>query len=121
MKELKTYLRVNSTFSAISGLTMLVLFESLNRLFNISNTYVFPIIGGCLILFAAFVWFVTTRKLASKPLIKVITILDLLWVIGSFMIVLFGLFNLSKTGNTVIVIVAIWIAFLAYKQMRYNK
>lgn len=121
MKELKKYLTINSIFSAISGLTMLVLSESLNRLFNISNTYVFPILGGCLLLFAAFVWFVATRKLASKPLIKVTTILDLLWVIGSFLIVLFGLFNISATGNIFIVIVAFWITFLAYKQMKYNK
>ena len=121
MKELKTYLTVNSIFSAISGIAMLVFPERLSQLFNINNAYVFPIIGGCLLLFAVFVWFVASRKLANKTLIQIITLLDILWVIGSFLIVFFELFNLSKTGNIIIAVVAIWIAFLAYKQIKNIK
>ena len=121
MKELKKYLTFNSLFSAISGLTMLLLSSKLNDLFNIENSYVFPIIGANLLIFSAFVWYVSTRQLTNKMLIMTITILDLFWVVGSFGIVLLGLFDISKTGNILISIVAIWIAFLAYKQFKNNK
>ena len=120
MKELKKYLTINSIFSAISGLTMLLFSSNLNKLFNIDNVYVFPIIGGNLLIFAAFVWFVSSRQLTTKILVTTITILDALWVVGSLAIVSLGLFDLSQDSNILISIVAVWIAFLAYKQFKYN-
>ncbi|TAG58525.1 MAG: hypothetical protein EAZ27_01485 [Cytophagales bacterium] len=116
MKELKKYLTINAIFSAINGLTMLLFSSNLNKLFNIDNAYVFPVIGGNLLFFAAFVWFVFSRQLKNKILVTTITTLDALWVLGSFAIVVFSLFDISKTGNILIIVVAIWIAFLAYKQ-----
>ena len=121
MKELKKYLIINSIFSAISGLTMLLFSNRLNELCNISNDYIFPIIGANLLVFSAFVWYVSNKKLTNKILVNIISLLDLLWVLGSFVIVGFGLFNISKEGNILISIVAIWIAFLAYKQFKNNK
>lgn len=121
MKELKKYLFINSLFSALSGLTMLLTSEILNDLFNINNPYVFPIIGANLLVFSAFVWYVSNKQLTTKILVNIISILDLLWVFGSFLIVGFELFNISKIGNVSISIVAIWITFLAYKQFQYNK
>jgi hypothetical protein len=121
MKELKKYLTINSIFSAISGLTMLLFSSSLNNLFAIENAYIFPIIGANLLFFSAFVWYVYNKKLTNIILVNLISILDLLWVLGSFAIVGFGLFNISKLGNISISMVAIWIAFLAYKQFTNNK
>ena len=120
MKELKKYLTINSIFSAISGSTMLLFSSNLNKLFNINNVYVFPVIGCNLLFFAAFVWFVFSRQLTNRILVTTITTLDLLWVLGSLVIVSLGLFDLSQDGNILISIVAVWIAFLAYKQFKYN-
>jgi hypothetical protein len=120
MKELKKYLTINSLFSAISGLTMLLFSSRLNDLFNIENSYVFPIIGANLLIFSIFVLYVSSKQVTNKILVNTITILDLLWVAGSFAIVLLGLFAISQTGNILISIVAIWIAFLAYKQYKNN-
>lgn len=120
MKELKKYLTINSIFSAISGLTMLLFSSNLNKLFNINNVYVFPVIGCNLLFFAAFVWFVFSRQLTNRILVTTITTLDLLWVLGSLAIVGLGLFDLSQNGNILISIVAVWIAFLAYKQFKYS-
>lgn len=121
MKELKKYLTINSIFSASSGLIMLLFSSWLNELFNISNDYIFPIIGTNLLVFSSFVWYVSKKRLTNKILLNIISLLDLLWVLGSFGIVVFGLFNISKEGNISISIVAIWIAFLAYKQFKNNK
>ena len=116
MKELKKYLIINSTFSAVSGLAMLILSSNLNELFQIDNIYVFPFIGVNLLFFAAFVWYVSSKQLTNKTLVTTITILDILWVLGSLVIVSLDLFDLSKVGNILIGVVAVWIAFLAYKQ-----
>jgi hypothetical protein len=120
MQELKKYLTINSIFSAISGSTMLLFSSNLNKLFNIDNVYVFPIIGSNLLFFSAFVWFVFSRQPTNKILVITITILDTLWVLGSLAIVSLGLFDLSQQGNILISIVAVWIAFLAYKQFKYS-
>lgn len=121
MKELKKYLTINSIFSAISGLTMLLFADKLNDLFGLQNAYIFPIIGGNLLLFAAFVLFVSKKKLSNKSFVSTITILDLLWVLGSTAIVFFDLFDISEIGHILISLVAIWIAFLTYKQFQNNR
>lgn len=118
MRELKKYLAINSIFSALSGSTMLLLSNYLNELVNIANMYVFPAIGLNLIVFAAFVWYVSRKQLDNKILVMTITVLDVFWVIGSTVIVLLGLFDLSSSGYILIGSVALWIAFLAYKQFK---
>jgi hypothetical protein len=115
MNPLKKHLKMNSVFSAIFGMIMLVFSNKLNTIFGIYNSYIFPIIGLNLILFSAFVWFVSLKQLTNKLLIKLISGLDALWVIGSIIIILFNPFELSKMGHIIIGIIANWIAFLGYK------
>jgi hypothetical protein len=121
MKQLKLYLKINYLFSAITGLTMLLLPNSLNKIFAIHNTFVFPTIGVNLLIFSAFVWFVSRKQLSNKTLVTIITGLDIIWVLGSLLIIMFGLFGLSNVGNILTAMVAIFIAFLAYKQLLHNK
>jgi cobalamin synthase len=82
MKELKKYLTINCAFSAISGMTMLLLSSKLNSLFDIDNVYIFPVIGANLLIFSAFVWYASSRQLTNKMLVTTITILDLLYPSG---------------------------------------
>jgi hypothetical protein len=119
--KLKVYLTVNSIFSAKSGIIMLIFSNGLNIIFGINNSYVFPIIGLNLILFSAFVWFVYRKHLTNRLLVHIISGLDVLWVIGSLLIIFLKLFDLSKTGYIIIGIVGIWIGFLGYMQFINNK
>lgn len=121
MKQLKTYLTINSIFSALSGFIMIFFRSELNELFAILNIYVFPFIGFNLLAFSAFVLFVSIKKPSNKILVRAIAILDLLWVLGSFIIIALGLFGISTTGKFLMGIVAIWIGFLAYKQYKHSK
>ena len=121
MKELKKHLTINAAFSAISGLAMILFSERINELFNISHPNLFPFIGANLLFFAAFVWFVSLKQLSNKTLVTTITILDVLWVLGSLLIVIFAPFGISSIGNLLITLVAAWIAFLAYKQHLNSK
>ena len=118
MNELKKYLTINSLFSGVCGIIMLVFSTGLNSFFDIQNEYTFLIIGLNLIVFSIFVWFVSRKQLTNKLLINLISGLDALWVLGSLITILFGLFNLSRNGYFLIGTVAIWIAFLGYKQFK---
>ena len=120
MAKLKKYLIVNSFFSGLTGLVMLLLTSYLNTLFGITNEYVFPIIGLNLLIFSGFVYFVSLKQINNKVLVNLISGLDALWVLGSVLILMLGLFNISETGNIIIGVVALWIAFLGYKQFRNN-
>ncbi len=116
MKELRKYLLINSIFSFASGIIMIVFPKWLAKLFGIVNALVFPILGINLIVFAGFVWYVSNRYPKNKLLVTIIIVLDCLWVAGSLMIVGLRFFDLSHTGYIITGIVALWIAFLAYKQ-----
>lgn len=121
MNKLKTYLRINSVFSLLTGVIIahysgaLLVYFNIN---NVSNQYLFDIIGLNLIVFSLFVWYVSTKQLQNTFLVKLISFLDILWVLGSFVIVVFQLFNLSNSGYITITVVAIWISFLAYNQLK---
>lgn len=120
MNILKKYLSMNSGFSALTGLIMLFLTKHLNQFFQIDHPYVFPIIGINLLIFSAFVWYVSRKQLQNKMLVDLISGLDALWVLASFSIIIFDPFHLPKIALFVISIVAIWIGFLAYKQYQNN-
>jgi len=121
MNKLKTYLTLNSCFSAICGTTMLLFTKGLNSFFNIDNNYIFPILGLNLIIFAGFVWYVSRKQLSNKLLVNIISGLDALWVIGSLAIISFGIFGLPGRANILIGIIAIWIGFLGYRQFKNNR
>lgn len=121
MKKLKIYLLINSAFSGISGLAMVLFSDFVNQIFKISNPYVIPVIGVNLLVFSLFVWYVSYRHLDKSFLIKMISFLDALWVAGSFIIIAMGLFDLSATGYILIAVVAVWVGFLGYVQFKYNK
>jgi hypothetical protein len=119
MKTLKTYLRINAIFSLLSGILMAHYSDELLKFFGIfNNKFVFDIIGLSLIVFTLFVWYVSTKQLQNVMLVKLISFLDILWVLGSLVIVVFQLFGLSSNGYILISVVAIWIGFLAYKQLK---
>ena len=121
MVILKRYLTINSIFSAVSGIIMLLIPDQLNSTFGINNPYVFPIIGLNLIVFSVFVFYVSRRQITNRTLINLISGLDALWVLGSLLIIILGLFDLSKIGHIIIGVVAVWIAFLGYNQFKNSR
>ena len=120
MSELKKYLSINSLFSGLSGIVLIFLNDWLCVFFGVDNKLIFPIIGINLTVFSAFVWYVSRNQITNKALVNLISGLDVLWVVGSLAIISFNLFNLTSNGNILIGIVAIWIAFLGFKQIQNN-
>lgn len=121
MNALKKYLVINGLFSVLSGVGMILFRLKLQILFNVINPYIFPVIGFLLLIFVFFVFFISKYGRQNPKWVSVISILDIMWVIGSLVIVFFKLFDLSITGYILISVVAMWVGFLAYKQIVNNR
>lgn len=116
MNLLKTTLTANAVFSAFSGMLLAVFPDRFTQLFEIENALVFRVIGVILLLFAGFV-FSQTKKYDNK-LVKFIISQDILWVVGSALLVLLQPFGISVTGNYMIAGVAVVILLFAIGQMQ---
>lgn len=114
--KLKTALLANATFSSISGVTMLLFSNWISELMGIPNKWVLPIIGGGLLFFASTIVYQATRDSINSNPVKLIILQDLLWVVGSLVILVFGLFDLTIVGKILIAIVAVAVADFAFLQ-----
>ncbi len=114
MNILKISLGSNAIFSFVSGLLLIVLHQSIAGWFEIENTAVFWIIGIGLIYFSATIlWQLRTPK--TKGILFII-IQDLIWVVGSIIILLTNPFDISELGNQLITIVGFIVFFLSIGQ-----
>lgn len=116
--KLKTALLANATFSSISGVAMLLFSNWIAELMGIPNKWVLPIIGGGLLFFASTILYQATRVTINSNQVKLIIAQDLAWVIGSTIIIVFGLFDLTLVGCILIGIVSGVVMLFAYLQIR---
>jgi len=120
MKNLKSYLTTNFIFTGIIGILILSFNESfLMDYLGLTNSTFLYFIGAGLIFFSAFIYYVIKHRFSDNKLIYIISILDSLWVLGSFAITFFDLFNIKSQSYPLINIVALWIGFLATGQFYY--
>jgi hypothetical protein len=120
MKNLKSYLTTNFIFSGISGILILSFNESfLMDYLGLTNSSILYFIGAGLIFFSALIYYVIKYRFSDNKLIYIISILDSLWVLGSFAITFFDLYNIKSQSYPLINIVALWIGFLATGQFYY--
>jgi hypothetical protein len=121
MKSLKNVLLINAVSSGATGVGLIVFARTVADLFGTSQSQAFTGVGIFLVVFAAGVLYEGIQK-SPRPLqVYTIITLDVLWVIGSFAIVLPQLFNLSVIGYIAITAVALWVAAMAYLQIREVK
>lgn len=111
-------LKSNATFSILSGCILLFSSSFVSQLFEIDQSTVFKIIGGMLIGFAIFVFGVSTIKPPSRIFILIIILLDILWVIGSLILIVTNVFDISNSGLWIIGIIAFIIFLFAYLQIK---
>ncbi|MGB0369406.1 MAG: hypothetical protein ACPGD8_08365 [Flavobacteriales bacterium] len=114
--SLKTALLANATFSSLSGIGMLLFSNWLSEIMGITNKWVLPVIGSGLILFAITIVYNATRPSISANQVKLIIAQDLAWVIGSLVVIIFGLFNLTTIGYLLVGVVTVAVADFAWLQ-----
>ena len=118
MNILSIALKANALFSATSGITLILFHTSIASIFGVQNAMPFWIVGIMLVLFATTVYLEARQTPKRIRPVKFIIIQDLLWVLASFVIIAFHLFNLSIAGYWIIAIIAIIVGSFAYAQWR---
>ena len=118
MKTLKNILLINALSSGATGLGLIVFASFLAPLFGVSVLEPFWIMGLFLVLFAGIVFYQSGRNPISPKGVTFIITLDILWVITSFVIVIFQLYDLSILGYILIGAVALWVAGMAFFQAK---
>jgi len=122
MKNLKSYLTTNFIFSGISGILILGFNESfLMNYIGLVNSLILYIVGAGLILFSLFIYYVIKKRFDDNRIIYIVSTLDSFWVLGSFAITFFDLFNLNPQSYPLINMVALWVGMLATGQFYFLK
>jgi len=118
MKTLKNVLLINSLSSGATGLGLVAVPGLLANLFDTYSSMPFIGTGVFLLVFAGMVLFESRKSSLSPYWVRLIIILDTLWVVGSLAIVLTKAFDLSGLGYLLIGVIALWVALMAYLQFQ---
>ena len=104
MNNLQMSLAGNATFSSLSGLGLIFLHQKIAELFHLENTTVFWVLGIGLLFFAITI-LIQIKKQNRKGVLFIIG-QELLWVVGSLLLLILNPCSISSFGNIAIGIVA---------------
>ncbi len=112
---LKSALLINAGFSVLCALICLLFASSLAHIMGIAPWMLYTL-GVGLLLFAADATFTATRPRINLMFAKLITGADVLWVVGSVVILIFFPGSLTFNGQLIVELVAIAVAVIATLQ-----
>ncbi|WP_295124832.1 hypothetical protein [uncultured Chitinophaga sp.] len=115
MLPLKTTLFVNGISSGITGLGLVIFAPQAATLLGVAGAT--PIVretGIFLVLFSILVIFAALNRRAG--IVKLITTLDITWVLGSVLLIALAGSSLSAIGIAAIAMVACWVGLMAFLQ-----
>ncbi len=118
MITLRNVLKINALSSGATGLLLIAFSGYFMSLFDVSSGGPFMLAGVVLLLFSTFVMLVAMQKALKASLVKSIIWMDILWVIGSLLLVLTIGRSVSVVGNLLIGGVALWVLAMAVLQRR---
>ena len=118
MITLKNVLLVNGISSGFTGFLLVIFSNPVARLFGVSQPSAISGVGIFLLVFAALVMSEGLRSNFRANVVKLIIVLDVVWVVVSFAVVALQLFNLSAMGSVAVGAVAGWVALMAYFQFK---
>jgi hypothetical protein len=115
---LKTVLLINGISSGATGILLALMPAFFAGLFAVSNTTPFLEVGIFLILFSLFVLVTAFKSPVQKSRAKLITGLDLAWVVASVVVVAILFSSISIIGSLMIIGVAAWVGLMAFLQSK---
>ena len=118
--KIQTTLRINSAFSSTSGIIMIANSHVLGQLINYNNDLFYKIIGFGLLFFGLSLFIISLLNNIRKAVVQTIILMDFIWVIGSFIILLLPT-QISNEGKLLIAILALVVLLIAFLQRRSLK
>jgi hypothetical protein len=116
MKTLKNVLLINALTSGATGLGLVAFAAPVSILFGLNNATPVLEVGIFLMAFATLVFRESRRE--NQKMVKLIISLDIGWVLISLFVIILQLFNLTLIGYLAIGAVAVWVAGMAYFQIK---
>lgn len=116
MLTLSQILKINALSSGFTGLGLVLFAETAGNIFEVQPVAPFIGVGIFLILFAAFVYYNAIQKPMRISHVKLIIMLDSLWVVCSIISVFLLYHVVSFYGIALIIGVALWVAVMAVLQ-----
>lgn len=114
---LKRALLANALFSTVCGLGMIAMNSQVAALIGIGAPGVYLVIGAGLLLFAGFVFWTAMRNPINAFLAALISLADLLWVLGTAGVIVLAFGSLQTTGILALLAVAAVVLFFALRQL----
>ncbi len=105
-KPIRTALRGNAIFSALSAIEFIFFSKVFSPLFGLSNLMILPLIGVGLLGWAAFLWLSTRRQDFQKMVALIAIDGDLLWVVASVALLVGNWIAYTQMGMWIIAIKA---------------
>lgn len=113
---MKQALRINAIFSSVSGILLILFHNWFQEIFDLGTSTPFWITGIALIVFAGSILLEIKRQ--NPAGILWIVVQDILWVIGSIVLLVWNPFGISASGNLIIATVAGVVLLMAFLQAR---
>ena len=117
MITLKNVLLINGISSGVTGLGLIVFASAVASVTGVNDPVIWYAVGIFLALFGIFVFTQAKAQPLSQSRIRLITVLDVSWVIGSLIVVTSPI-ELTIIGRIAIIAVALWVALMALLQFR---
>ena len=111
---LRQSLRGNALFSTLSGLTFLVASAAIAEFLGGLPSMIVAVVGGQLLLFAGVLVWLASRAEISRQMVIGVIVADILWVVGTIVIVYAELF--TRDGATLAIVLAGVVLLLAILQ-----
>ncbi|GAA0894687.1 hypothetical protein GCM10009122_43680 [Fulvivirga kasyanovii] len=118
MLKLSQVLKINALSSGITGLGLVLFAETAATLFEVQPTAPFIATGIFLMLFASFVYYNAVQNPVKTTQVRLIIILDSLWVLGSALAIFLLYPVVSFLGIALIGGVALWVLAMAILQQK---
>ncbi len=104
--RLRTILYANVAFTTISALVLLLASSAVAQFMGLANGSILLAVGVGLAIFAADVAWVATRDNLNRSYVTTIAIADVLWVVGSVVLLVGGWVEFTTAGKWAVAIIA---------------
>ena len=111
----------NATFSGFSGLVMVLAAGALSQLLGLENSLFLVIVGGILLLYMPILVWLSNHSPVPAHFAWEVIVLDVVWVLGSLILIFTELVPLTSSGKWAIALTAdivFVIAVLQYLGLR---
>jgi hypothetical protein len=103
---LATVLRADGVFALLSGAVLIVAAGPVTGLIDLSNSLPLVVLGVVLLLYGGDLLYFAGREPINRRVAQAAIILNMLWVIGSYLGLLMGWFPVNTAGKWAIALVA---------------